>query len=482
MSRKKVVALVLAALVLVPVALFMGCAKQQGEGGLSGYKPKSGEAMDVYAVRIAKELAKGKDITLRAILTWDAPSEALIKLIPKWEAATGMKVKYEKLSTLEMETKVNLELSSGKPEYDIVQYDKYIYKPVLENPGLLNLDPYIKKYDIDFAGMMTGMGEWGKADDGSNRMLPFYWCTYTMVYRKDLFEDPKEKAAFQKKYGYELDPDNLTFDKSYKDAAEFFTRDTNKDGKTDLWGTVELFAPYAAGDAFMGRYLNYWNNDKPYLSDAAAGKANFNDDAAKAALKDALDLVKKGYMVPEILQTDWASILGVFGSGRAAMALCYTPTWVAVQSPSSEFKVSGPEKVGFTHIPGVTGKPRSTISSGWLSFINKNSPIPEIAYLFLLWAGSPQIDKELAMTTLHNPVRQSTYADPEVLAANPTFAAEAMHKEGQYAVPDHLIYAEEQLILSNAMAAMVSGKMSIEAGLAEAEKQINAKWAEVKQK
>ena len=166
MSKKLVVALVLAALVLAPVVLFVGCAKAQGAGGLSGYKPKSGEAMDVYAVRIAKELAKGKDITLRAILTWDAPSEALIKLIPKWEAATGMKVKYEKLSTLEMETKVNLELSSGKPEYDIVQYDKYIYKPVLENPGLLNLDPYIKKYDIDFAGMMPGMGEWGKADDG----------------------------------------------------------------------------------------------------------------------------------------------------------------------------------------------------------------------------------------------------------------------------------------------------------------------------
>jgi multiple sugar transport system substrate-binding protein len=480
MSRRLVVALVLAA--LIPVPSFVGCAKQQGSGGLSGYKPKSGEAMDVYAVRIAKELARGKNVTLRAILTRDAPGEALIKLIPEWEAATGMKVTCKRLSTLEMETKVNLELSSGKPEYDIFQYDKYICKPVQESPGLLNLDPYIKKYDIDFAGMMPGMGEWGKADDGANRMLPYYWCTYTMVYRRDLFEDPKEKAAFRTKYGYELDPNNLTFDRSYKDAAEFFTRDTDKDGKIDLWGTVEMFAPYAAGDTFMGRYLNYWSADKPYLSDPEAGKATFNDEAAKAALNDALCLIRKGCMVPEIMQTDWAAILGVFGSGRAAMALCYSPIWVAVQSPSSEFKVSGPDKVGYTHIPGVTGKKRSTICSGWLSFINKNSPIPEIAYLFLLWASSPKIDKELAMTTLHNPVRQSTYADPEVLAANPTFTAEALHKEGQHAVPDHLIYAEEQLILSNAMAAMVSGKMTVEEGLADAEKQINAKWAEVKQK
>ncbi len=438
------------------------------------------EAMDAVATRAAKDLAKGKDITLRVILTWDAPGEALIKMIPLWEAATGIKVKAEKLSTLELSQKVNLELSSGKPEYDVIQYDRYIHKPILENPNVLNLDPFIKKYNPHFETMMPGVEEWGIADDGTHRMLPFYWCTYTMVYRRDLFEDPKEQAAFQKKYGYKLDVNNLTFDKSYKDAAEFFTRDTNGDGKIDLWGTAEMLAPYAAGDTFMGHYLNYWKKDKPYLADPKKGKATFNDSAARAALKDLLEVNKKGYLIPEALQTDWASILGVFGSGRVAMALQYTPTWVPLQSPNSEFKVSGLDKVGFSHIPGVTGHPRSTLSCGWVEFIPKNSPIPEIAYLFMLWAGSEKIDRAMAMTTLHNPVRQATYKDPEVLKANPSFQVEFLHKEGQYGTPMHLVYEEEQLILSNAMAAVAGGKSSLDDALNTAEKEINAKWAEVK--
>jgi ABC-type glycerol-3-phosphate transport system substrate-binding protein len=481
MKRMKV-AWILVILLAVPLIAFAGggAEKSAAPSGMSELKPNPGEPMDQYTVRIAKELAKGKDVTLRVMLTWDAPGEALIKVIPEWEAATGIKVKSEKLSTLELSQKVNLELSSGTPEYDIIQYDKYIYKPILENPNLLNLDPYMKKYDPHFETMMTGMGEWGKADDGTNRMLPFYWCTYTMVYRKDLFENPKEQAAFQKKYGYKLDVNNLTFDKSYKDAADFFTRDTDGDGNIDMWGAAEMLAAYCAGDTFFGRYLNYWNNDKPYLSDAKAGKANFNDAAARALIKDMLEMQKRGSFIPEMLQTDWASILGVFGSGRAAMALQYTPSWVPLQSVSSEFKYSGPEKAGFAHIPGVTGKPRSTISSGWLSFITKNSPIPEISYLFLLWASSEKIDREMAMTTLHNPVRQATYKDPAVLKLNPSFVPEAEHIEGQYGVPAHMIYEEEQLILSNAMQAIATGQLSVDAALAQAEKEINAKWAEVK--
>jgi multiple sugar transport system substrate-binding protein len=467
-----------ALLALAPAVLFARGGGEKG-GGTSLPSPKSGEEMDKAAVRIAKDLAKGKEVTLRVILTWDAPGQALEKVIPLWEKATGIKVKVERLSTLEMAQKVNLELSSGAPEYDMIQYDKYIYKPMLENPNVLNLDQYMKAFPFHFEGMMTGQDKWGVADDGTNRMVPFYWCTYTGVYRKDLLDDPKEHAAFQKKYGYDYDVNNLTLDKSYKDVAAFFTRDTNKDGKTDLWGAAEMFAAYAAGDTFMARYINYWSADKPYLFDPKTGKATFDDDAARATFKDLMDVVKKGSMIPEILQTDWSSILGVFGSGKSAMALCYDPTWVAVQSPSGDFKISGPEKVGFIHMPGVTGRPRSTISSGWMSFIPQKAKNPQLAYLFLAWASSPATDKEMALTTLHNPVRQSTYQDGDVLKVNPTFPVEYQHKEGQVAVPAVLIYDETQLILSNHMAALATGKETIDQCITRSAKEMEAKWVEV---
>jgi len=57
--------------------------------------------------------------------------------------------------------------------------------------------------------------------------------------------------------------------------------------------------------------------------------------------KDLSYLIKKGYMIPEILQTDWASILGTFGSGRCAMAGQYAPTWMPLQSASSSSRSPG---------------------------------------------------------------------------------------------------------------------------------------------
>ena len=477
---KKLVSLVVALVLLafVPLAAFAGGEGEKGAAAILP-SPKAGEAMDAAAVRIAKDLVKGKEATLRVMLTWDAPGQALEKLIPEWEKATGVKVKVERLSTLELSQKVNLELTSGNPEFDMIQYDKYIYKPVLENPALLNLDPYMKAFPYQFDGMMPGTDKWGVADDGTNRMVPFYWCTYTGVYRKDLLDNPKEHAAFKKKYGYDYDVNALTLDKSYRDVAEFFTRDTNGDGKVDLWGTAEMFAAYAAGDTFMGRYLNYWTADKPYLFDPKTGKATFNDEAARKTLKDLMILVEKGWIVPEYLQTDWSSILGVFGSGKCAMAMCYSPTWVAVQSASGDFKYSGPEKVGFIHVPGVTGRKRSTIASGWMSFIPAKAKNPGLAYLFLAWASSPAIDKAMALTTLHNPVRQSTYKDAEVLKLNPTFGVGYQHKEGQVTVPPVLIYDETQLILSNHIAALATGKETIEQCIVNSAKEMEAKWVEV---
>lgn len=485
MRKKTIAMLAVFCMVIMSVTLmFTGCNKKsaQEKVKITG-QAKAGETLDQTALRVAKQVAKGKDITLHVLVTWDAPGTALTKLIPDWEKETGVKVKTEPLSTLEMAQKVNLELSSGEPEYDIIQYDGYIRKPVIENPGVMNLDPYLEKYPFDFKGLVNTKAEfWGVADDGSHRALPFYWCNYVYVYRKDLLDNDKEKAAFKKKYGYDYDVEAITWDKSYKDIAEFFTRDTNKDRKVDLWGTAEMFAPYAAGDTFMIRYLNYWDNDKPFLADAKAGTCTLDDKYTLAVFKDLAEIIKKKHIIPEILQTDWASILGTFGSGRCVLAGQYAPTWMPLQSPKSEFKYSGPDKVGFIPSPGTEGKIRMSQDSGWISLITKNSKNPELAYLFILWAASEKIDRAMAMTTLHNPIRAATYKDAEVVKANPIFESMFRYPEGFYTVPDHLIYEEEQLIISNAMQALANGDITPDKAVKKIVDEVNAKWAEIKQK
>ena len=57
--------------------------------------------------------------------------------------------------------------------------------------------------------------------------MPSNSAVMMMFYRKDLFENADEKAAFEDKYGYELAPAKTW--KQYRDIAEFFDR---KAGRT----------------------------------------------------------------------------------------------------------------------------------------------------------------------------------------------------------------------------------------------------------
>ena len=52
--------------------------------------------------------------------------------------------------------------------------------------------------------------------------VPANSCIGFLTYRRDLFENAEEQAAFKEKYGYDLEvPSDWD---AYRDAAEFFTR------------------------------------------------------------------------------------------------------------------------------------------------------------------------------------------------------------------------------------------------------------------
>jgi len=78
-----------------------------------------------------------------------------------------------------------------------------------------------------------------------------------LYYRKDLFENPEEKAAFQKKYNRELAPPTTW--KEWLQTAEFFTRkqgDTLAGQKLDhpFYGAGEYGAPGFSYGWFLARF------------------------------------------------------------------------------------------------------------------------------------------------------------------------------------------------------------------------------------
>jgi ABC-type glycerol-3-phosphate transport system substrate-binding protein len=130
-------------------------------------------------------------------------------------------------------------------------YDVYIgweaLMPLLSD-FIEPIDQYVKDAGIDpeeFKKRFYPAVQEQITQDGKMYWMPIHVNAQLGYARTDLFTDPKEQEAFKKKYGYDLpQPDEMgtiTFKDSaqFVDVAKFFTRDTDGDGKIDLWGYAQ---------------------------------------------------------------------------------------------------------------------------------------------------------------------------------------------------------------------------------------------------
>jgi len=126
------------------------------------------------------------------------------------------------------------------------------------------------------------------------------------------------------------------------------------------------------------------------------------------------------------------------------MAMCYAPTWSVLQYKSDDYPYSGPDVIGYAHIPGDV-----TAVSGFLNAINKNAPNPELAYYWMVWLSSEETDLKMAYTQNANPIRKATYQDAKAQELNPRFVSEFDRLDMALPIPSHMIFEEEARIVSD---------------------------------
>ena len=208
------------------------------------------------------------------------------------------------------------------------------------------------------------------------------------VIRKDLWNDPKEKAAFRKKYGYALAPPK-TWDQQ-ADMAEFFHRpDDGLLGCTDLrspaWGWINFVTRYTST---ANPVAYYWDdNMKPLINGPGGLKAlNHMIETTKYGSKDALSWI-------------WTEQYQNWGDGGAAMTSAFS-NLTKFQKKGGPFDKSGFNVAAKTHaipMPGwnVGGKlvRHTSLYFNASNGVNKFSPSQyhEAAYLFLQWVASGPI-------------------------------------------------------------------------------------------
>lgn len=113
----------------------------------------------------------------------------------EFEELSGIKVGSEQIPEQQQRPKVAMELSTGRPSFDVVSISLHVQKKLIEKAKWMeDLRPFIKDAektspDFDFADWSPGALKYGTASDGTLHTLthlPDFWMVY---YNKALFAE-----------------------------------------------------------------------------------------------------------------------------------------------------------------------------------------------------------------------------------------------------------------------------------------------------
>ena len=311
-----------------------------------------------------------------------------------WQQLTGIKIKFVAIPNTTTYAKNIQRAATHDGSLNVVQLDMHSTGDLAEAGLLLDLSDYVAKHRPDWNDP-----KWGYlGGNTTTRMLNYYnGKPYAVasdgdyqifVIRKDLWDNPKEQAAFKAKYGYALQPPK-TWDQQ-ADMAEFFHRpDQNLLGATDLrspqWGWINFVHRYTSTGNPVAYYWD--DNMKPLINGPGGVKAlNHMIKTTAYGSKDALSWI-------------WVEQYGNWGDGGAAMTIAFN-NLTKFHKKGGPFDKSGFDVGSKTHaipMPGwnVNGKlvRHTSLYFNASNGVNKFSPSKyhEAAYLFLQWVASGPI-------------------------------------------------------------------------------------------
>jgi multiple sugar transport system substrate-binding protein len=282
--------------------------------------PLTGTLARVEAVRPAAPFA---GITVRCAFIGGGQYEIMYQSIPLWEKQTGAKVKIVyKGDGFAIDKKLRQDYAAGTVNYD-VQWDHTSFFSQYIN-FLEPHDRYFSASDLsDFTPRILNAGR----RDGHLWLIPRHADISALIYRTDLFDDPKEKAAFQKKYGRPLAPPTNWSD--YPLLAKWFTRP-----EKGLYGTQSA----GKEEALTGRFYDVlMANGGKFITD---GKATFNSPAGVASINMFARMYRDGSMPKDMVNYLWDDVAKNFANGSIAFYTEWYGWYSSFQDPKSS-KVAG---------------------------------------------------------------------------------------------------------------------------------------------
>lgn len=337
------------------------------------------------------------------ILSGDHPV-AWSTVIPEFEAMTGCKVQILDLSWDDLFSKTYLDLVSRAGTYDLIELAGFWVPDYAANGLIAPLDSYFSTWDWGIDGLMPVYQNMGMYA-GHRYGVLWDGDVFALYYRKDLFESPTYQTEFKLLYGRDLTVP-ATWDEYLQVAAYFNNRDTDGDGRVDLYGNEAMLNRGNGPIMFMqllrsfgGQFFDP-NTMEPLIGSAAGRKA----------LETMVEISK--YMPMGAASHDFTITRDNFTNGNAAMVVQWTDVGSWSQTADGS-KVKG--KVGFAPVPaGVLNGlmySASELAWNWQGVIPAGSLHKDAAAQLIRYMTSPEVStRVVALARGYDPYRQSMFS------------------------------------------------------------------------
>ena len=329
--------------------------------------------------------------TLEVNLIKGPRGEVLQRNEAEFTALTGIKVSSELIPEQQQRQKAVIELTSGRPSFDVVHVSYHVQKRQFDKAGwLADLSGFMKDPNLTAPGLVesdfseAGL-QFAKTEKGEMRSLPMSVDYFIVYWNKEIFQ--KKGVAF---------PQSLDEMVSVADALT--------DPKEGIYG----FVGRGLRNANMALWGNFFLN---YGGEFLDAKGNILTDGPEAieATKLYQRLLTKP-APPGVSGFNWMESMAAFTQGRAAMWLDGVGWAPPLEDPSAS-RVVG--KVGYSLVPkGPKGAYSATYGDGiGVAQASKNK---EAAYLYCQWAVSKASGGRLLQIGGGVPFRASILNDADV--------------------------------------------------------------------
>jgi multiple sugar transport system substrate-binding protein len=358
-----------------------------------------------------------------AVGHWESPfPEGAPRAKDVFFEETGIEIEVVDVVETEQTTKVIQDYQTGARAYDVYSYWSDLTQDLAASGALLNLDEFVDTYKPDWNDP-----QWGNVggDVTTTSTSKYLGSVYNVVmdgdyqlwvYRKDLFEDPKEQKAFKDRYGWDLQwPETW---EQLDQISKFFHRPDQ-----GLLGCTDLRNQYWGFSNWYQRYTSFDNPNQFYWDDNMNPLITSN--AGIQATKEHVDSLVWHHK--DAISWGWPQQYANMAEGGTAVTCAYpnmpkfldTPTapdWLGVQSKVYQKLRSGVSpgrNIGGTLVRRTVWWP--SIGHG----VASNGKYTEAAYLLLQWASSGKVSSWLVANPAgyYDPWKVPHFKDPFVIGS-----------------------------------------------------------------